>query len=181
MKNICTIFASPHKNGTSAAMLEELYRCLGTTGTDRFDVFDMSIRPCIDCGWCKSHEGCAFNDMDGLYDAIEACDLLIIAFPIYNRSVPAPLKCVMDRFQRYFNARFSLGRRPPIKKSRKAILLCSAGSKEETGEFAAAQFERCFSVMNTRLVGFVTVNDTDRQSYTGSADIERIASNLLRD
>ncbi len=142
--------------------------------TEIFDVFRLNPLPCTDCGYCKKAEKCAYRDLDGLYSSLESCDLLIIASPVYNMSFPSPMKAILDRFQRYYNARFSLGIRPAIKKHRKAVLLICAGSEKETGELMINQLRQSFSVMNTELCASLLINGLDGKSLDEQDD--RIAA-----
>lgn len=72
------------------------------------------------------------------------------------------MKALFDRFQRYFNARFSLGKRPPIEKPKKALLLSVCGSRDERGfSVMRAQMEMTFTVLNTTLVSSVCCSGTD--------------------
>ena len=85
-----------------------------------------------------------------------------MASPVYNLSFPAPLKAVLDRFQRYFEARFSLGKKPAIEKHRKAVLLVSAGANCREGvDIMEKQLRQSFSVMNTDLTDTVSWLCTD--------------------
>lgn len=163
------IFSSPHKNGNTAKILNAyLEKITFPLDIKFFDAYKLSPSPCIDCGYCKKQEKCAFDDLDALYSAIENCELLIIASPIYNMSFPSPMKAVLDRFQRYFNARFSLGLKPAVKKHRKAVLLASAGSSKETGEVMISQLKQSFSVMNTDFCTYAIINGLDSMPFVDS-------------
>ncbi len=73
------------------------------------------------------------------------------------------MKALLDRTQRYFEARFSLGVRHPIKKRRQAVLLLAMGQQEDFAlEVTAYQLQRAFSVMNTELSGCAVWDGTDR-------------------
>ncbi len=103
-----------------------------------------------------------FSDLDGFDKELRKSDLLVVASPVYNASFPAPMKALLDRTQRYFEARFSLNKKPPIKKRREAVLLLSMGSEEDFGvEVTTYQLKRSFSVMNTQLTGCVVWDATD--------------------
>ena len=52
------------------------------------------------CGWCDENVGCVFDDMDEFFADFEQADYIVITTPVYNGGVPAPLKAVVDRFQR---------------------------------------------------------------------------------
>lgn len=166
VKKILVLLGSPHHQGSTARMLE--YFLAGFSGKDWeieiFDAYQEKPSPCLACGWCASHEECAVTDsLSQLDSVIRDSDLLVVASPVYNLSFPAPLKAVIDRFQRYFEARFSLGLRPPIQKSRKAVLLASAGSDSTEGvEIMEKQLRLCFSVMNTQLEGSAVWLSTDK-------------------
>ena len=81
---------------------------------------------------------------------------------MFNDSFPSPMKAVLDRSQRYFEARFSLGIRQPVKKHRDAVLLLTMGQEEDFPlEVTAHQLQRAFSVMNTTLRGCVVWDGTD--------------------
>ena len=126
------------------------------------DTYREKLEPCISCGLCKTREACRFRDMDDIDRLLRSADLLVFATPVYNLTFPAPLKAVIDRFQRYFEARFSLGIRPPISKQRPSVLLATLGSKDLTGvEVLSRQLKTAFTVMNTSLESSVVWSDTD--------------------
>lgn len=167
MKKILIISGSPRKSGHTARMTETFllpFKERGNWQITIFDAYQEALRPCTACGWCALHEECAIHDSgERLDQLIRECDLLVIASPVYNLSFPAPLKAVIDRFQRYFEARFSLQLRPPIAKSREAVLLACAGSSSADGvEIMEKQLRLCFSVMNTQLIDTVVWLSTDQ-------------------
>ena len=97
-------------------------------------------------------------------------DLLVIATPVYNLSFPAQLKAVIDRFQRYFEARFARGIRPAIATHRDAVLLLTMGRYDPFAvEVCEKTLRQSFSVMNTTLKKTVVLPDTDRADCENSA------------
>ncbi len=162
-RNVLAVFSSPHKSGTCARLMEECLKCLPESDVvNCYDAFQMHTQPCIDCGWCKNNQGCALPDLDAFMTAYEQADIVIICTPVYNLSFPAPLKSIFDRFQRYFNARFHLGIKPPIAKPKQALLLLCSGSKDKTGfDIIKKQSEMVFTVLNTTLAGMVCLPGTD--------------------
>ena len=118
---------------------------------------------CTGCKACAKEEGCGYPDLDALDKSLRACDLLVVASPVYNFSFPAPVKAWLDRTQRYFEARFALGKKPPIPKHRQAVLLLARGSQDDDAvEVCTDQLERAFAVMNTSLSACVLWEGTDR-------------------
>ncbi|WP_158591021.1 flavodoxin family protein [Acutalibacter sp. 1XD8-33] len=165
-KHALVLFGSPHSHGSTRMLLGsflEVFRDCKDWLVEEMDLYAMNPHPCTGCGACAKKEACQFPDLDGFDKALRRSDLLIVAAPVYNASFPAPMKALLDRTQRYFEARFSLGKRPPVKKHREAALLLSMGREEDFPvEVCAYQLERAFSVMNTTLRGCAVWAGTDR-------------------
>ena len=166
-KKIIAISGSPHNDGYSAKMLQCFTELLDASSVEHsilirhYDAFECAFAPCIDCRACREFEGCANDDMDKFFSDFETADGIIFSTPIYNMSFPAPLKAIVDRTQRYYNARFSLGKRPPIDNHRPAALLMSAGSYDEDGDIVIRQLRRIFTVTNCTLVCHAICAGTD--------------------
>ena len=128
---------------------------------NRYNAYNMNVKPCTGCGWCDKNVGCVFDDMDGFFADFEAADYIVITTPVYNGGVPAPLKAIVDRFQRYYALRFAHGVKPPVAKPKRAALVITAGSKGEGREYIEKMFTQQFTVMNTTLVTTVFVDSTD--------------------
>lgn len=99
----------------------------------RLSCYERRPVPCDDCRYCYHREGCSKRDLDDFYAALEEADLVVIATPVYHLSFPAPLKALIDRLQRYWSARFILGKRPPIAKEKRLALLTVSGSGSPEG------------------------------------------------
>ena len=99
MKHALVLFSSPHKDGHTKKLLEAFLD--GLKGKDwkvkSLDICKVNIHPCIACGYCQKADGCAFRDLDEFDRDLRACDLLLIATPVYNLSFPAQFKAVIDR------------------------------------------------------------------------------------
>lgn len=127
----------------------------------RYNAYAMNVKPCTGCGWCDKNVGCVYDDMDAFSADFEAADYIVITTPVYNGGVPAPLKAIVDRFQRYYALRFSHGVKPPIAKPKRAALVIAAGSKGEGREYIEKMFKQQFTVLNTTLVTTLFVDSTD--------------------
>lgn len=164
-KRLLVLFCSPHPQGCTRMLLDsflEAFRGREDWLAEEMDVYRLNPRPCVACRACAQREACRFGDLDGFDQALRRCDLLAVASPVYNDSFPAPMKALLDRTQRYFEARFSLQKRPPIPKHRDAVLLLTMGREEEFPlRVTAHQLERAFSVMNTTLRGCAVWGGTD--------------------
>lgn len=162
-KNVVVLFGSPHKNGCTSKMLNTFFKNFpNNINIKTFSAFDMNAKPCIDCGYCKMNNDCVTHDLDDFMKAFEECDIFIIASPVYTFSFPAPLKSILDRFQRYFNARFARNENPPIMKSKQSVLLMTCGSNVDDGfKISTHQLKRTFTVLNTKLVSSCLWSETD--------------------
>lgn len=164
-KRLLVLFCSPHSHGSTRMLLDGFlgeFKERRDWQLEEMDVYGMAPQPCTGCRACAQRERCAFDDLDGFDKALRRCDLLVVASPVYNDSFPAPMKALLDRCQRYFEARFSLNNKTPIKKHRDAVLLLTMGREEDFPlEVTAHQLQRAFSVMNTTLRGCAVWGDTD--------------------
>ena len=165
-KKILVLFGSPHKEGFTRQLAESFlapFRDSGEWEVEEWDAYERQARPCLGCGACQKAEACALHDLDGWDRALRDSDFLAVAAPVYNASFPAPVKAMLDRTQRYFEARFALGKKPSIAKHREAALLLTMGSEDEFAlEVCSHQLGRAFSVMNTSLTGQAVWAATDR-------------------
>lgn len=162
-KLILVLFGSPRKNGFTARLLSEFLAPLQDAAEIRLiDSYKCGIAPCTGCNLCARTEVCSQADFDELDALIRRADFIVIATPVYTLSFPAPLKAIVDRTQRYFAARFSIGVNPPIAKHKTAVLLVTSGSKNPEGaHIISRQLKMIFSVMNTSLEHEVAWLNTD--------------------
>ena len=166
-KTALVLFGSPHENGHTAALLEVFLNHLKEKKYEIkiINAYQKNVKPCTDCSFCKSKEGCVYSDTDDIDSTLQTCDLLIIATPVYNASFPAPLKTIFDRFQRYFNAKYTLGIVPPVKKAKQAVALLTQGSDISFEETIKKQLNPIFKLLNAQCIGQVTWSGTDNKNF----------------
>lgn len=110
MSNIILLTCSPRANGNTDSIGTALFKELNDLllPTEIIPLRSLSIRPCISCGFCITHQDQCFleaNDEVGwLFDKIRAANTLIIASPIFFYGPPAQLKSFIDRSQKYWNS-----------------------------------------------------------------------------
>ncbi|HIT53727.1 MAG TPA: flavodoxin family protein [Candidatus Fimivicinus intestinavium] len=162
-RRMLVLFCSPHRAGHTGRLLQAfLERLPEDVEVTVYDAYRERPQPCLDCGYCTGKQGCSQRDLDAFMEAFEQADFFVVASPVYYNALPAPGKAVLDRFQRYFSARFALGIRPPVASPKRAALLLSCGSGERGGFLAVrSQLRRAFTVMNTELCGSVFAGGTD--------------------
>ena len=177
--NICILKGSPNKNGFTEHILNAFLENFPDASTEIFDAYTVNAKPCIDCKFCSKTFGCASKDLDDFFKSYESCDIFVAAFPIYFLSLPAPMKSILDRFQKYFSARFSLDIKKPVKKERIGVLLSSCGSKDETGfSVTLKQWKMAFSVSGIKQIQTICVSDTDSRDISEEKILPQIEKSV---
>ncbi len=171
---VMALMGSPRKNGYTAKLLGELLREFPKgTSIDIVNLYELNPIPCNACGYCKAGNGCSKKDLEDFFRRFEVADIIIFATPIYFMGVPAPMKALIDRFQRYYEARFRRNIKHPIEKRRKAALIVTSGSDGEIGfEVVKHQLLQAFSVLNIELGGTMLARNTDKCGVDNN-DIEK--------
>lgn len=177
--NICILKGSPNKNGFTEHILNAFLENFPDASTEIFDAYTVNAKPCIDCKFCSKTFGCASKDLDDFFKSYESCDIFVAAFPIHFLSLPAPMKSILDRFQKYFSARFSLDIKKPVKKERIGVLISSCGSKDETGfSVTLKQWKMAFSVSGIKQIQTIYVSDTDSRDISEEKILPQIEKSV---
>lgn len=163
-RKVLALIASPRKTGYTAKLLGALLREFPKgTNIEIVNLYELNPIPCNACGYCKACNGCSKKDLEEFFQKFEAADVIIFATPVYFMGVPAPFKALIDRFQRYFEARFRRNTKTPIEKRRKAALIVTSGSDGEIGyEVIKHQLLQAFTVLNIELGGSMLARNTDK-------------------
>ena len=100
-KKIVVITGSPRKDGNSFAMTESFIKAAESKGHSviRFDAAMMNLGGCHACETCfKTGKACSFDDDFNLIaPEILDADAIVFTMPVYWYSIPAQIKCVIDR------------------------------------------------------------------------------------
>ena len=126
--NIVILNGSPRPGGNTAAMVAAYREGAESAGhqVTVFDVCRMHIAGCLACEYCHTKEPrvCVQkDDMQRIYPALDAADMLVLASPVYYHGLSGQLKCVIDRIYAPGYPR----------RLRKAALLLSSGSPDVYG------------------------------------------------
>ncbi len=164
--NILILNGSPRENGTTAQLIDAFKRGLTeSVQCVQVDLYSLLPMPCIACSDCATSDCCRFSDLDETDALLRDADVLVWALPVYNYSVPAPVKALLDRFQRYYEA--VEVRKEDIfkKKNRTAVLLLSAGrSGLHSVEIIEKQLQNAGRYIAFELQETVFAPDTDKQA-----------------
>ena len=100
---VLIINGSPLRNGNTTEVLKPFIARLSGLGADIETIFlnDYKVLPCLECRACQNTPdayGCPReDDVCELMDHIAACDLLVLATPIYTWYCTPEMKALMDR------------------------------------------------------------------------------------
>lgn len=156
MKKALVLFGSPHKCGKTSSLLNYYLKTIQNFKITRIDVFDINFKYCTDCGFCKKKPNCIHSDLCFLEELYNDTDLIVIASPIHNLTLSAPMKALMDRTQKYFYARFYRNIKPYFTKPKKGFLILTGDSEDFNGvNFVQMQLKQTFSVINAEFVGIL--------------------------
>lgn len=137
--NVCILMGSPRKGGNTASLLAPFVAELEAAGCHctQTHLHERDVRPCIACRACQkdwSIFGCPQqDDMQGIFDDILACDLLVFATPIYSWYCTPPLKAVMDRLMYGMNKYYGQELGPSLWRGKRLALLTTCGYRPEAG------------------------------------------------
>lgn len=156
MKKILVIEASARKDSLTGRLAHFAVSLFGECEAVYYNVFSQSILPCDGCNYCEKEKTCRHGDLKDFFSKYENADVIIFSTPVYNESVPAPLKALIDRFQVYYTRFYSENKKQPVKKRRKAFFIATSG---RDGEFPFTvinrQLKNICSVTNAELAGGV--------------------------
>ena len=100
-KKIVVITGSPRKNGNSFAMTDAFIRAAEAKGhtVTRVDAAAMNLGGCHACETCyKTGKACSYDDdFNTIAPAILEADAVVYTMPVYWYSIPAQIKCVIDK------------------------------------------------------------------------------------
>lgn len=172
---IVVLSGSPHKNGTTAHLVDSFIRGAESAGHTviRFDTAFLKVHPCIACEKCHSTEGavCAFqDDMVQIGQALSAADCIALVSPIYYYGVCAQLKAVIDRFYAI---------EPAIRHHQKALWITAmADDRPGTIEAANAWYKAAMNWLEWQDCGILNAFNCTTADDLAATDYEARAYQL---
>jgi multimeric flavodoxin WrbA len=166
MKTLLAIASSPRRGGNSDLLLQEFCRAVEEAGwkVDLLRINDLKFQPCQACDACAKDGRCIVqDDMQAVYPKMIESDALVIASPVTFASLNAQLKMFIDRFQCWWNAKYTL-QKPFIADDAKhpGYFICVGALKREQYCENALQIIRVFfHNINHTLVGSLALRGYD--------------------
>lgn len=154
-KKIVVITGSPRKNGNSFAMTEAFIKAAEAKGhtVTRFDAATKKLDGCHACETCyKTGKACSFDDdFNTLAPSILEADAVVFTMPVYWYSIPAQIKCVIDRL---FS--FVVGGKD-ISGKNCALITCCEEDDMSVMDGVRVPIERSAALMKWHMVGEVLI------------------------
>lgn len=114
MKRLVCLFGSPRPKGNSAAMAQALCAAAAEAGAliTTFALNTLSYRGCQGCLACKGKaDSCVLqDDLTPVLAAVAACDVLVLATPVYFGEVTSQLKAFIDRSYSYLTPDYAFNK-----------------------------------------------------------------------
>ena len=171
---ILVITSSPRIGSNSDKLAEAFIQGAESAGNqvEKLELRPLQIEPCIACDKCWSTgKPCILNDdMDRVYEAIEANEAVVFAMPLYYYNIPAKLKAVIDRFYAIFMKDMK-----GYPKRQAALLIAAGDTTPDTFDSVDASWRKILSHLGWPLLGKVyagNVNDLgaiDKTDYLDAA------------
>jgi multimeric flavodoxin WrbA len=134
MVRILAIYGSPRHEGNTALLLKKAVQGAIEAGAEVEEVVlrDLNMSPCLENYGCKETGRCVIqDDFQKLYDQLIACQVLMLASPVFFYAVSAHTKILMDRCQSLWVKRYWLEKTPIGRHStpRKGLLISVGATK----------------------------------------------------
>ncbi len=166
MKTLLAVASSPRKGGNSDQLLQEFCRAAEEAGwkVELVRVNDLNFRACQACDACAKDGLCILkDDMRDIYPKLIESDALVMASPVTFASLNAQMKMFIDRFQCWWNAKYTL-KKPfiPEDAQHPGFFICvGALQKKQYCENALQIIRVFFHNINHVLVGELSLRGYD--------------------
>lgn len=104
LMKVLGLIGSPRENGNTEKLVNEILAGAAENGaeTKAFNLAKLDIKPCKACYACKAEGECVIDDdMQLLYEEIQATDALVLGSPIYMWEITAQTKLFVDRLMAF--------------------------------------------------------------------------------
>ena len=94
---------------------------------DVLNVNELNFSPCKACLYCRKHGNCCqpVDDAHKVAELIRACDVLVVAAPVYWGNIPGVLKTLFDRLVYVLMGETKVGIPIPKHKGKRAYFITS--------------------------------------------------------
>lgn len=177
MKKVLALMGSPRKGKNTDLLLGYLLDGLNKEEfiIEKIDLVDKKINPCTGCDYCGHVEVCVEkDDMNQIYEGFDNSHIIILAAPIYFNSINGLTKNMVDRCQRYWSLKYSLGKKYRNTEDRIGIFLSVGGAPYTFEQFSGSipVIDFFFKAINATYKGNYFVSNTDIYSVGTRPEIK---------
>jgi len=162
------IAGSPRRGGNTDLLLSEVMRGAASRGAEVKTIIlkDLKITPCQHCDACLEAGRCKVeDDMQMVYQELEAADRIVLASPIQFMTVTAHMKAMIDRCQALWARKYVL-KIPPLgnRRERKGLFI-SVGGRTVANLFepALATIRALFNTLDVTYAGDLLFRGVDEK------------------
>lgn len=176
MNKVLALMGSPRKNKHTNRLLDYLLEGIESLNYDieKICLRDLDIHPCTGCDHCGRTGNCILkDDMTEVYEAFDNSDIVIFAAPLYFNSINGMAKNVIDRCQKYYSIKYSLGQNYKRDENRRGLFLSVGGAPYTHNQFDGTLpvMDFFFKAINVNYIGNYLVSNTDRVSIEDRPEI----------
>lgn len=167
MKKIIILNGAGKKNGNTATLIKAFTESAKANGNEvkEFYLQSMNIKGCLDCQGCArkpsgdNHPCVQNDDMQHIYDAYIACDIVVFATPVYWFTVSGQLKTAVDRL-------YALQRNHGFEACKKdTVFIMTSGAPADMNPLTISWYQS-FEKMGWKSLGMI-LNDIDEAKRIG--------------
>ena len=169
MKKIVILNGAGKKNGNTASLIKAFREGAEAAGNavTEFNLQTMNIKGCMDCQGCArkpagNPQPCVQkDDMQQIYDAFIACDVVVFATPVYWFTISGQLKMAVDRL-------YAIQRNHGFDAARKeTVFLMTSGAPAEMNTQPITWYQT-FEQMGWQSLG-MALNDARKAESIGAS------------
>jgi len=161
------IGGSPRRGGNTDLLLDEVLKGATSQGARVKKVIlkAMKIAPCDHSDFCLKTGKCHINDdMQTIYQDLEAADRIVLASPIQFMTVTAEMKTMIDRCQALWARKYVLGQPPLGEKERRGLFIAVGGTMfTKLFDPAQATIKALFNTLNVTDAGELLFRGIDEK------------------
>ena len=131
-KTLLAILGSPHKSGSTAAMLLCATSAAKRAGwqVQTINLYEKNIAFCRGCRVCIETGRCPHqDDSQEIAALLKSCDAVVLAAPAYWANVPAAVKNMFDRLLGTAMGEKSARPQPRLSRSQRYLLLTACNTR----------------------------------------------------
>ena len=135
----CVLMGGPRERGNTAALLRPFLEECGVMGveTEVIPLYNRAVKPCLGCMTCQDAAGgpgCVQDDDFGeIFQAMEDCDVIVLATPIYAFFCTAPMKALLDRAVYAGTKNYGAVKGPRLLEGKRLAAIATCGYPPEKG------------------------------------------------